>query len=55
MKDHALIKKFIWFWPTEKALQGWIAVKWKPKGHINLKLGTGSLRRYSTASKIEIG
>ena len=38
MKDHALIGKFIGFWPTEKALQGWIAAKWKPKGNINLKL-----------------
>jgi len=38
MKDHALIGKFMGFWPTEKALQAWIAAKWKPKGHINLKL-----------------
>lgn len=39
MKDHALIGKFIGFWPTEKALQGWIASKWKPKGHVTLQLG----------------
>lgn len=31
MKDHALIRKFIGFWPEKKALQGWIASKWKPK------------------------
>ena len=40
MRDHALIGKFIGFWPTEKALQGWISEKWKPKGHITLQLGT---------------
>ena len=39
MKDHALISKLIGFWPTEKALQGWIASKWKPKGHVTLQLG----------------
>lgn len=39
MKDHALIGKFIGFWPTEKALQGWITSKWKPKGHVTLQLG----------------
>lgn len=36
MKDHALIGKFIGFWPIEKALQGWIAAKWKLKGHMTL-------------------
>ena len=39
MRDHALIGKFIGLWPTEKALHGWIAAKWKPKGHITLQLG----------------
>jgi len=39
VKDHALIGKFIGFWPTEKALQGWITSKWKPKGHVTLQLG----------------
>lgn len=39
MKDHALIGKFIGFWPREKALHGWIAAQWKPKGHITLQLG----------------
>ena len=27
MSDHALIGKFLGFWPTEKALHGWIASK----------------------------
>lgn len=36
MKDHALIGNFIGLWPTEKALEGWIASKWKPKGHVTL-------------------
>ena len=39
MRDHALIGKFIGFLPTEKALQGWISSKWKPKGHVTLQLG----------------
>lgn len=39
MMDHALIGKFIGFWPIEKALYGWIAAKWKPKGHVTLQLG----------------
>ena len=39
MKDHALIGKFIGPWPTEKALQGWIKSKWKPKGQVTLQLG----------------
>jgi len=39
MKDHALIGKFLGFWSTEKALHGWIASKWKPKGQVTLQLG----------------
>ena len=39
MRDHALIGKFIGYWPTEKALYGWIAAKWKPKGDVTLQLG----------------
>jgi len=39
MTDHALIGKFLGFWPTEKALQEWIASKWKPKGQVTLLLG----------------
>ena len=40
MKDRALIGKFIGFWPTEHALQGWITTKWKPKAHFHLQLGS---------------
>jgi len=39
MKYHALIGKFIGFWPTERALYGWIEAKWKPKGDVTLQLG----------------
>lgn len=39
MQDHALIGKFLGFWPTERALNGWIASKWKPKGQVTLQLG----------------
>lgn len=39
MRDHALIGKFLGLWPTEKALQGWIASKRKPKGQVTLQLG----------------
>lgn len=38
-KDHALIGKFLGFWPTERALIGWIKAVWKPKGHYDLQLG----------------
>lgn len=39
MRDHTLICKFVGFWPTEKDLARWIQQRWKPKGHIDLKLG----------------
>lgn len=39
MKDHALICKFIGYWPAEKELYRWIYQRWKPKGHVELKLG----------------
>jgi len=39
MKYHAFICKFIGFWPSEKDLTKWIQLRWKPKGHIDLKLG----------------
>lgn len=39
MKDQALIYNFIGIWPSEKYLIKWIQLKWKPKGHIDLKLG----------------
>ena len=38
MRDHALIGKFIGIWSNKKALWGWIAVKWSPKGNITLQL-----------------
>jgi hypothetical protein len=40
MKTYALIEKFIGIWPTERALLNWIAVKWKPKAHFDLHLGS---------------
>ena len=39
MRDHAFICKFRGFWPSEKDLAKWIQQRWKPKGHIDLKLG----------------
>ena len=39
MKDHALVKKFVHIWPSEKALSWWINVTWKPQGHYDLHLG----------------
>jgi len=39
MRDHALICKFVGFWLAEKDLAKWIHQRWKPKGHIDLKLG----------------
>ena len=40
MKYHALIGKFMGFWPTEQALHDWIATKWKSKAHFDLQLGS---------------
>lgn len=39
MKDNALICKFVGFWPVEKDLFRWIQQRWKPKGHVEIKLG----------------
>ena len=39
MKDHAVICKFIGYWPSEKELYKWIDQRWRPRGHIDLKLG----------------
>lgn len=39
MRDHALICKFIGYWSMEKELYKWIYQRWKPKGHVDLKLG----------------
>jgi hypothetical protein len=40
MQDHAFIGKFMGIWPMEKALNWWIKTTWKPKGQIDLKLGS---------------
>jgi len=40
MAEHAVICKFMGIWPTEKALHVWIRNHWKPKGKINLHLGS---------------
>ena len=40
MAEYAVICKFIGIWLTEKALQAWIRNHWKPKGGINLHLGS---------------
>jgi hypothetical protein len=43
MQDHALICKFMGLWPSEKALVWWIKTHWKPKGDLELKLGSKGL------------
>lgn len=40
MKDHALIKKIIELWPSERDLIIWINIRWKPNGHYELQLGS---------------
>jgi hypothetical protein len=40
MKAHALICKFMGFWPTERALHNWIKYHWKPNGEVELHLGS---------------
>jgi len=40
MKDNAFINKFMGIWPTEKSLKWWIQHTWKPKGQVDLKLGS---------------
>jgi len=37
---YAIICKFMGIWPTKKALQMWIKYHWKPKGSIDLHLGS---------------
>lgn len=39
MKDYALICKFVGYWLAEKDLLRWIQQRWKPKGHVEIKLG----------------
>lgn len=38
-KPRFVICKFVGFWPSERDLAKWIQQRWKPKGHIDLKLG----------------
>lgn len=40
MKDHAIIVKFICTWPNERDLVCWIHQWWKPKGDVDLQLGS---------------
>ena len=40
MANYAIVCKFMGLWPTEKALQMWIKYHWKPKGSIDLHLGS---------------
>ena len=40
MKTYALIGKFIGIWMAERDLLNYIAIKWKPKAHFNLQLGS---------------
>ena len=39
MSVHAVICKFMGFWPSEKSLCQWIKRIWKPKGDVQLHLG----------------
>jgi hypothetical protein len=40
MKDHPTIGKFMGIWPFEKVLTWWVNTRWKPKGLVDLKLGS---------------
>lgn len=40
METYAIICKFMVLWPTEKGLLAWITNHWKPKGDIDLHLGS---------------
>jgi len=40
MQTYAIICKFMGVWPTEKDLQTWIKYHWKPKGNIDVYLGS---------------
>ena len=39
MKERALIRKFVRFWPTDKTLVWWINTTWKPQGLYDMQLG----------------
>jgi hypothetical protein len=40
MKEHSLIGKFIYLWPSERDLMRWIKTWWNPKGHYELQLSS---------------
>eukprot|EP00253_Pinus_taeda_P029313 PITA_29313 len=40
MQTYVIICKLMGQWPTQKALQTWIRYHWKPKGSIDLHLGS---------------
>lgn len=40
MREHAIICKLMGVWPTERALHIWIRSHWKPKGEIQVHLGS---------------
>eukprot|EP00253_Pinus_taeda_P017343 PITA_17343 len=39
MRDHAIICRFVGYWPSERELYRWIDQRWKPRGQVDLKLG----------------
>lgn len=45
MSSYAVICKFTGLWPTEKTLHRWIKNHWKPKGDIDLHLGSKGFLR----------
>jgi hypothetical protein len=40
MKDHAFIGNFMVIWPSNMTLTWWVKTRWKPKGQVDLKLGS---------------
>ena len=40
MENYAIICKFMGIWLLEKALYTWIKYNWKPKGELNILLGS---------------
>lgn len=40
MANYAIMCKFMGIWPIEKALYTWIKYNWKPKGELNIHLGS---------------
>jgi len=39
MKYDVVIYKFIGIFPFERDMVKWFQLKWKPKGHVDMKLG----------------